>query len=417
MERPHYFSKYIFDWEMLDVLLEGKSTIDASSYLGRFKSAEEVEQFVAGYGFNLGDPIIAGEFFGNFQEAVQFIKRYFLKEGNPEEGLDLTFPISIFKIRDIKELFLMASGYSGKVTPEESLWATIVLKVMHTVTHADKDLRHRYFSTIQQQIFDGFYKFLLRDENGNLFFGKKEQPADWIPIADFQTKPKKSRDSIILKLLHKVENVAEELFDRIGLRIVTHNRLDCLRVIQFLCENYTIIPQNIKPSRSHNSYINLVDFRRKHHQVYKQSLRNNWNEKTFIENLEKELLASKKKVDKKENEHSLKYYESMHFTCRQLINYRNPFMAEFNQLRRMAIDEKNPTNPLIQKILSLDTSLITNEVRFFYPFEVQVTDKFSHEKNTQGQASHKQYKKNQGRKAMKRLFLPLLNYKKIPFQD
>jgi uncharacterized protein (TIGR04562 family) len=86
-------------------------------------------------------------------------------------------------------------------------------------------------------------------------------------------------------------------------------------------------------------------------------------------------------------------------------------MASFNEVRKMALKDK--TNPLSQSLLSLDTSAISRDVRFFYPFEVQITDYESHLKNTQGEASHQEYKKSQLRSAMKRIFKPILDVKEI----
>ena len=37
-----------------------------------------------------------------------------------------------------------------------------------------------------------------------------------------------------MKLLHKPGSVAEELFDRVGLRFITHHRVDAIRVVHFL---------------------------------------------------------------------------------------------------------------------------------------------------------------------------------------
>ena len=54
-------------------------------------------------------------------------------------------------------------------------------------------------------------------KDNNLFL-KSTNPDLMIPLVSFETKSKKTRESIIIKLLHKQENVAEELFDRIGVR-------------------------------------------------------------------------------------------------------------------------------------------------------------------------------------------------------
>lgn len=409
-QRPSYLGEYAFNWETFDVVCSGKSSLDAKNYLTELYSKEQVANFLYGYGFNIDDPVESAELFGIFQEALQFIKRYFLIEGNPE-GLDLKIPHYLYSITNISELFLSATGNSSfKLKTEEALWAGVILKVMHTILHTDKDLRYRYFSTIQQQIFDRFYKFIHRDEENRLFM--KNETGTNIPLYDFQTKAKKTRDSIIIKLLHKTENVAEELFDRIGIRIITYNKLDALRVIKFLHMNYVIMINNIKPSRSQNTLVDLNLLRRRVMTLYKDTIRNNLSEDEFYQKLNNLISDSAPVSSQSEkNLHTSEEYRAIHFTARQLIKYRNPFMASFNEVRKQALRDRE--NPLSQSLLNLDTSPISRDVRFFYPFEIQITDYESHLKNTQGEASHIEYKKSQLRSAMKRIFRPILELKDI----
>ena len=405
-QRPSYLGEYTFNWEAFDVVCSGKSSLDAKNYLSELYDKNQVTNFLSGYGFNITDPVESAELFGIFQEALQFIKRYFLIEGNPE-GLDLKVPNYLYSITNISELFLSATGNSNfKLKTEESLWAGVILKVMHTILHADKDLRARYFSTVQQQIFDRFYKFILRDDENRLFL--KNEAGTTIPLFDFQTKAKKTRDSIIIKLLHKQENVAEELFDRIGVRIITYNKLDALRVIEFLHKNYVIMINNIKPSRSQNTLVDLKLLRKKIGGLYKLSIKNQIPGDEFYQRLNKLISESYPQAhhDEEKNVHSSNEYRAIHFTGRQLIKYRNPFMSSFNEVRKQALKDKE--NPLSQRLLSLDTSAISRDVRFFYPFEVQITDYESHLQNTQGEASHNEYKRSQLRSAMKRIFKPIL---------
>lgn len=410
ISRPEYLDNYIFNWETFDVVCSGKSSLDATNYLTGLNNRQEVANFLLGYGFDINDPIESAELFGIFQEALQFIKRYFLIEGNPE-GLDLKVPYYLYTLTSISDLFLAATGHSSfKIKPEEEMWAGVVLKVMHTILHTDKDLRYRYFSVIQQQIFDRFYKFIYRDDQNRLFL-KSEHGGMSIPLYDFQTKAKKARDSIIIKLLHKQENVAEELFDRIGVRIITYNKLDALRVIKFLHKNYVIMINNIKPSRSQNSLVDLKELRKQIRLLFRSTLKNNMSEDDFFQKLNEIIDLSPPQESKHENQHSSEEYRAIHFTGRQLIKYRNPFMSSFNEVRKLAIEDRS--SPLAQALLSLDTTPISRDVRFFYPFEVQITDYESHLKNTMGEASHNEYKKSQLKSAMRRIFKPILDLKGI----
>lgn len=75
--------------------------------------------------------------------------------------------------------------------------------------------------------------------------------------------------------------------------------------------------------------------------------------------------------------------------------------------------EVGEDNPLAQKLLNMDISLISRDIRFFYPYEVQIIDELAHKNNSEGEANHQDYKKAQTRSAMKRVFSSLLIYKNI----
>lgn len=412
MDRPSYLAKYMFDWDAFEVVVGGKSALDSKNFLVPMSKAEEVNQFLKGYGLDPADPVTKAELFGNFHEAIQFIKRFFLKEGNPD-GLDYKMPNSLLMISDIAQLFLIAADENNK-NIEEKLWAEIILKVMHTIVHADKDLRSNYFNIVQTQIFDRFYRYTFRNEEDKLFFGEKGT-ENVIPLIDFETKSKKTRESVIIKLLHKAENVAEELFDRIGIRFVTVTRFDTLRIIRFLMEKNIVVPHNNKPSRATNTMIDLKRFREAHQKVLKMALRNNLSEERFVAAMEREIMACQLNGgDRDNNKFSSKNYQSIQFTCRQLIEYKNPFLQEFNEIRKIAKNLNPETNELARKILSLDHSLVARDIRFFYPYEVQVVDQEAFKENTEGEASHQEYKRQQIQSAQRRLFKKLIDFKNPP---
>lgn len=411
MERPNYLQKYMFDWEMLDVVVGGKSALDTKNFLGPMSSIDQVNQFLKGYGLDPNDHVTKAELFGNFQEAIQFIKRYFLKEGNPD-GLDLKLPNSLLMIGDISQLFLMATDDSAS-KKEDKLWAEIILKVMHTIMHTDKDLRSNYFNIVQTQIFDRFYKYIFRNDQDKLFIGIKGED-NFVPLVDFETKSKKTRESTIIKLLHKAENVAEELFDRVGIRFITNSRFDTLRVIRFLIEKNIVIPHNNKPSRAINTMIDLPRFKEAHQRVIKMALRNNLSEDRFVAAMEREIQDCHLYGEGNDrNKFTSKSYQSIQFTCRQLIEYKNPFLQDFNELRRVAKSLGDEENELARRVLNMDISLVARDIRFFYPYEIQIVDAEAYRENSQGDASHQEYKRQQVQSAMKRIFKAMIEFKKI----
>jgi len=406
MNRPDYLSKYKFDWEMIDVVIGGQSVIDAPRFFGKVSGDDSIQIFLDGYGINNIDPISRAELFGNFQEAIQFIKRYFLIEGNSSTGLDLVVPNTILMITDINELIAKATMFPEDKETKESLWAELILKVMHTILHVDKDLRGNYFKAIQTQIFDRFYRYIQRDADNRLYLGS---PGKYeLPLVDFETKAKKSRDSVILKLLHKVENVAEELFDRVGIRFVAEYRIDCLRLVEFLLEKGVIVPHNVKPSRSINSLINLMEFKSKYKSLAKLAIKNNLSEQRFRQALEREISEMDENFENKtKNDHSHEYYRSIQFTGRQLIRYKDPFIEDFNKFKNYAKKNFSDTE-LFEKLTNINTSNLIRDVEFFYPYEVQIIDKETHLNNVEGPASHSDYKMAQIVSARDRIFKKLV---------
>jgi uncharacterized protein (TIGR04562 family) len=263
-EINQFKNQYDFRKDVLDVMIGGKSSLDSSSGL-QILNLEEANRFIQGYGYDLENPIEKAEILGNFHEALNFIRKYFLAPDNPS-GLKLEIPRKILELTDIRELLLLAnfSKRGQNQDPQGKTlqnWACSTLKIMHTLSHIDKDLRSPYFSDIQKQIFDQFYKLIHRDSEERLYLGENHDDPLRIHLIAFETKPKKSRDSIIMKLLHKPENVADDIFDRVGIRFVTTTQLDTLRVIKYLNDKMVIIPSNIKPSRSRNTLFDLDEFR------------------------------------------------------------------------------------------------------------------------------------------------------------
>jgi len=68
-----------------------------------------------------------------------------------------------------------------------------------------------------------------------------------------------------------------------------------------------------------------------------------------------------------------------------------------------------------KQIVELDSSSVTRDIRFFYPFEIQIVDEDNHKGNSEGEASHLEYKKSQLKSAISRLFRPLIEYKGLSF--
>jgi len=400
-----FLKRYDFDWEIMDVVIGGRSAVDSRNAL-RLPSISEAEQFLDCYGYNSENPIEKAELFGNFQEALSFIRRTFLKPDNPD-GIRGEIPKKITEVTDIGQLLIIASSNNAEL----SRWACSVIKVMHTISHMDKDLRTHYFTDIQTQILDRVYKY-VHSENEQVYLGRDIRDPDRVDLVLFDSKPKKKRDSVLLKLLHKPENVAEDIFDRVGIRFVTKNKYDGLRVIKFLKERYVIMPANIKPSRSRNTLVNVPEFQRELDRLLSEAATQKWSasdmDRRLIEFCESPAAIPESAKRDSENAYSSQYYRSIQFTARQLIKFRNTLYDDVRELKNLVKTSTVPEE--VAKITErLDLRNIQKEIRFFYPFEVQVYDEVS-----AGMSAHSAYKKAQIQAAMRRVMGELAERESTP---
>jgi len=396
--------KYEFSWDDLDVIVGGKSAIDSTQGFS-VRGRDEADQYLRSYGGDLENPIDRAVAMGNFQESLSFIRRNFLKPDNPD-GIRCEVPRKITELTDIRDLFLLASqGPDGPQASYLRSFACSILKVMHTVAHIDQDLRTPYFADIQKQILDRYYRAIHRDEDGRLFLGDRPDDPLRVDLEAFETKPKKTRESTLLKLLHKPENVAEDIFDRVGIRFVTKTRLDALRVVKFLKDRWLVTPSNIKPSRSRNTMVDIDDFRTQMQEVLAMSDRGELDESAAREKLEG---AAHPASAPRDNRFSSEHYRAIQFTARQVIRWVHPLYDDFRELKRESKSGNLPEN--VQRLLDrMDLKFLQREVKFFYPYEVQIMDHEGFEESERGRSAHSEYKRAQVQAAMRRVLGPLVD--------
>jgi uncharacterized protein (TIGR04562 family) len=400
--------RFDFRWDVMDIIVAGKSSLDSREGF-HLHSQEDADRFLRSYGYNHENPIEKAEAFGNFHESLNFIRRYFLQPDNPD-GLKLDVPRKILELTDIRDLFLVASSSApGQTQDAQGLylrdWACAILKVMHTIAHMDQDIRTAHFADIQKQIFDRYYRVIQRDAEGNLYLGERPEDPLRVDLVAFETKPKKARDSTLLKLLHKPENVAEDIFDRVGIRFVTKTRVGTLRVVKYLKDKMILMPPNIKPSRSRNTLIDLerlqADLKAGLVDVEKGLL----DEAGLVQRLESAVVTPG--AQGSENPHSSSSYRAIQFTCRQLIKLKNPLFDDLKELKSQARSAQTAGAQMPEEMLKiverLDLKYLQRELRFFYPYEVQLVDQASFEQNEKGRSAHSEYKRAQIQTALRRV--------------
>ena len=408
MDLNSYLKSLRLSRDVLDVMIGGRSSIDTRGRLLATINQEETKKFISAYGYELDNPIDRAELFGIYHESLNFIRKYFLKSENPD-GWDLHIPTVFQELKDIEDLFTYIIDNKNESNTERRNWTCSIIRVMHTIVHLDRDVRTNYLPNIQQQILDRFYKEII-NKDGKIFLGTPKS-SDAIELVHFQTKPKKFRDSQILKLLHKEENVAEDIYDQVGVRFVTKTRIDSLRIMKYLRDQHIVITANIKPSRSRNDLVDPFLYRRvwreARSKVQREILRSPGEIDAFIEQGLKTKDTPRVQTNV-ENPFSILSYSAIQFTCRQLIKYKNPANEDIKKLREIL---KNHTDKELQKYANrIDFTHLIREQHFFYPYEVQIMDLRSYEESRSGIAAHTNYKRMQIEAAGKRVLGALIKH-------
>ena len=361
-------------WETLYPIIGGLSAIDSSQlHISNYREAEE---FLESYGYDFSYEPHRLEMEKIRREALSFIEEELLADED-----NLSIPPEIREERDIRKLLLLASGPVDEI---EQNWACALLRVMHTFVHSRSYFNELFGDEIRQQILNRFSPHLRKTEEGGLFLGAGDEA---IPLFHFEFKHTKPLRSIVMKLLHKPENVAADIFDRIGLRFVTRDKLDALLVIRYLRRHHVIMFANIKPSRSRNTLIDLEWLRREIEIIDELIKTGRFDRKLWLEKLRQKIQAQPYPYvppDPIINPFRSIHYHSIQFTCRQMI--RIP-VKKFVQCLSSSFHNLSPF--LAEKLSNQD------EISFFFPYEVQVMDIESFRRSRSGLASHEEYKKRQ----------------------
>jgi len=326
--------------------LEGRSVIDSKRLF--IDSLEAAYGFLSCYGYEWQDADDREAIEQIRLEAIALIQEELLRD-------DELFPPHLAQNSDIPRLMLQLSQQRDA---EDSRWICALLRVMHTLAHSHSYLNDRYQEEIRDQILSRFLPHII-EENGHFRLGD-------IELAGYECRPAKSRRSVALKLLHKTENVAADIFDWIGLRFITHYKLDVLQVLAFLRYHNIVMFANIKPSRSRNTLLRLDQIE----EACQQPL----SYEELCQKIEAQSFPSEE-TQRSENPYSESTYHSVQFTCRQRIHIHDPLQGRFS---------------------------------FFFPFEIQIIDKNSYQKARYGMASHDEYKRRQ-KIAIRQRVLPHLD--------
>jgi uncharacterized protein (TIGR04562 family) len=322
----------------------------------RLSTADEAQAFLEAYGFDPRDPADQLELDEAYTLAQQFIRDVLLPYGNLVD-IPPDMPTSYSEV-------LLLSSTSGHPLRD---WACSFLRVSHAVAHARYTRDEEALAAARHQIFDRFSTH-LQVGNDSMIVTDGEMR---IPLIRCDFKPEKPWDSLVLKLLHKVDAVATEVYDHLGVRFVTPDKAYALLLLKYFRTHNVFAFANIKPSRSINTLIDLKAFRAAFEEIEESYHHGEMSFKEFTA-LVHQLDASPKaeNADAGRNPHTSTDYQTMQFTARALVRI--------------------PTT--------------TGHKRVFVPFEVQIMDIDSYTAIQQGAGNHAAYRQRQRDAVSRRVF-------------
>ena len=223
------------DLEVLRLILLGESVIDWRRL--HFRTADEVDRFLRLELFDPDDARDEARLRTILAQAIEYLRSAY--------GYRVAAPVA--EPSDLKQLFLLASGVA-----EPSRYrriACVVLKCMHVIHHLEA--RELLFRTPLRE------SDLADRVDRRVMEAARQMMDEGVPVVEFQGN-RKSRSSLVTKLLVKRESVAAQVFDRVRYRVVTREPGDVAPVLRHLFE--VLFPFNyVVPGQSENL---LMPFRR-----------------------------------------------------------------------------------------------------------------------------------------------------------
>ncbi len=387
-----------FNWGAMDVLIGGKSSIDLVEL--EIRDHTDATEFLRYYGYDPDHPADAQKIHSVICEAWNFIEKYLM----PAEWKAGRRPPDDLLMADDARVMLIAAGDRRPEAAQRQAWACAALRVMHTLAHIEGVAKFADVEAARTQIMNRFLKYIFRNGEGQLCFGSRDL---YVQLDRIEWKLRKSRESILLKLLHKKANVAETIYDLLGMRIITKNLSDVMVVVKFLREFHMVSFPNCNPSRARNSLIDIEGFKHNVDMLREMLEEGRIGPEEFTNILQG--LTKPISLGHHSNPHTAKDYRAVQLTCRQLIRYPNPSLQWQEKMERFVSESQG--SPLMREVcqdILLMASSKEKSIDGFFPFELQVMDEESAAQNAIGEASHDRYKQSQVKAARRRVLYRVL---------
>ena len=223
------------DIDAARLVLQGDSIIDWHKL--ELDTYEKIDAYLALHMLDTRDPIDRERLRFLFNEAVNYL----------EENHKLSFPHDLRDPADVRDVFLAASNTSG--FRRKQILACAILKLMHVINHMEAaDLK------FQTSVSEAHLIELAERRVVELADSMRQQG---FPLLAFYGS-RKTRSSVITKLLVKTESHATTIFDKLRFRIITETPDQILPAVVWLTRH--VFPFNyVIPGQSHNNLRSFVD--------------------------------------------------------------------------------------------------------------------------------------------------------------
>lgn len=394
-------------WQEFEVSLGLKNSLLQRNL--NITSSIRAEDFLKNCGFDTSVNSNLKQFEQFLSEAIFFIRHVLFTK---EERDFFQVPYELLNFEDATSLFILSSSRQP-LKRYKRLWACAVLKVMYAISNLQFSERIHIIDHARNQIFKRIKKIIHQDleKKHKIQFNTLSVDLDCV-----EWKESKTRNSIILKLLHKPDNIVDEVFDYLGVRLVVEKTNEIPLLLKLLIEADIIIPHQVVSMRSRNSILNIKQ-PQKILSFLEELLSSgtlNYDEfKGMCEKLPWEIQIGDE-IHNRVNLFTNRHYKSMQFTVRHLVRTENPVFSVLNSLTNQL---RRYTGTHYQQYLI--EPIIPEYFANYFPIEIQILDKQSYEMAKFGPASHEHYKSNQLKAVRARVLSSLLSFdqEKIKSQE
>ncbi len=357
---------------------------------------QEATNFIQAYGFDPNSTDDQELLWEAFEEAIAFIEKALSDPEHPNIPEHLRTRKAV---NDLRRLPLLASERQDN---PDQIYACAILRVMHVLIHLAHDPRLKYFEQVQNQILSRLDSYIYADPTtGASYLGVKEE-GNGIKLLFFKKKDRKDREREIIKLLHKADNLVEEIYDRIGFRLVTETKFEAIKAVRLLLEKNIISLPNVRPRRSRNR---LVDFKRLQFEVDRidTHVKKSGHNAEYVEKLIRRVerrIGYRRLGRNLINPHSSDYYRAIQFTCRELIKVKSGTYQMMVRLREQ-LGNIHGANQILNEIFPAETKPYDY---VFFPYEIQIMDVKAYADSIFGKSNHDEYRRKQLHAARCRVF-------------